>query len=104
MWCKCAKVSGHVTWLNLATKRVRRASAGGYAETPISGLHVAIRDHSEGELECERLDPLKSTCTQLKATGFITTRHKMPGSKGTRHSNPEIPVPGMRGRGILGLG
>jgi hypothetical protein len=39
--------------------------------------------------------------TRLKATGFITTRHKTPGSKGTRHPDPEIPLPGMPGRGSL---
>jgi hypothetical protein len=42
--------------------------------------------------------------TRLKATGFITTQHKTPGSKGTRHPDPEIPLPGMLGRGISGLG
>jgi hypothetical protein len=35
---------------------------------------------------------------------ILTTRHKMPGTKGTRYPNPEIPVPGMPGMSILGLG
>jgi len=42
--------------------------------------------------------------TQLKAMGFITTWHKMPGSKGTCHPNPEIPLSSTLSRGISGLG
>jgi hypothetical protein len=45
-----------------------------------------------------------STCTRLDMTGILTTQHKMPGTKGTCHPNPEKPLPGMPGRGILGLG
>jgi len=40
--------------------------------------------------------------TQLKAMGFITTQHKMPGSKGTHHPNPANTCTRDEGRGILG--
>jgi len=45
-----------------------------------------------------------STCTWLNMMGILTTQHKMPGTKGTCHPNPKKPLPGMPGRGILGLG
>ena len=41
--------------------------------------------------------PAHPTCTRLDMTGFLTTRHKTPATKGTRHPNPEIPLPGHAG-------
>jgi hypothetical protein len=65
---------------------------------------VVQQRHAEQGVDAE--DPLSRALwyTQLDMAGFLTARDKTPGTKGTRHPNPETPLPGMPGRGISGLG